>query len=195
MDKKDNIEIIFWENLRKGQVNALEGLYDLFIDDLYAYGIKQVYDKGYIMDCIHDLFVDLYKYRSKLSPTDNVRFYLFKSLKRKINKKYSEKGVWIDNDISDIEASMDKNYTESWEKKIIKEESVNEKKVWLLSALNKLTQKQKEVIFLRYNQEKTYEEIAKIMGVSVATARTIVYRAIKILRESSLLIWGIFKIF
>ncbi|MBJ6369609.1 RNA polymerase sigma factor [Snuella sedimenti] len=195
MSKKENITIIFWENLRKGQVNALEGLYDLFIDDLFAYGMKQVNVKGYVMDCIHDLFVDLYKYRSNLSETDNVKFYLFKSLKRKINKRYSGEKALIDGDISDMSYPFNQNYTEPWEKEIINEEFVNEKKVWLSNALGKLSKKQQRIVFLRYNEDKTYEEIAKIMGVSVATARTKVYRVIKKLRESSFSLFWFFKIF
>ena len=52
----------------------------------------------------------------------------------------------------------------------------------LANALESLTKKQRKGLFLRFNQDKSYEEISEIMEVSVQTARTIVYRALKALR-------------
>ena len=41
-------------------------------------------DRELVKDCIHDLIFDLYKYRKNLAENDNIRNYLFKSLKRKV---------------------------------------------------------------------------------------------------------------
>ena len=58
-----NSELTIWGNLKKGDQTALGELYNLYIDILYSFGIQHSQDRGYVMDCIHDLFVDLYKYR------------------------------------------------------------------------------------------------------------------------------------
>ncbi|MFT5214492.1 MAG: RNA polymerase sigma factor (sigma-70 family), partial [Patiriisocius sp.] len=78
------------------------------------------------------------------------------------------------------------NYTKSYEEEIIKSERTAEKHAKLENALCTLTEKQRKGLFLRYNQEKTYEEISLIMGVSIGSARTTTYRAIKALRKYSL---------
>ncbi|NIJ43902.1 RNA polymerase sigma-70 factor (ECF subfamily) [Wenyingzhuangia heitensis] len=174
-----------WLDFVKGDSNALGKLYDLYIDNLVGYGIKICGDKSYTMDCIHDLFVDLYKYQSKLSTTSDVQFYLYLALKRKINKKYKKKEVFLDPEAYQ-KVVYTKEYTKSNEESIIDREAYEEKILNLENAVSKLTKTQQKGISLRFKEEKSYEEIAQALQVSVASARTIVYRAIKALRESSL---------
>ena len=85
------LESTMWVDLKKGNKIALGKLYDIYIDSLFAFGIQNSQDRSFVMDCIHDLFLDLYKYRSTIKITDNSKNYLFKSLKRKINKRYLRK--------------------------------------------------------------------------------------------------------
>lgn len=184
---------IIWSKLKKGDNEALGQLYDIYIDQLLAYGISISNDKSFVMDCIHDLFVDLYKYRAKLADTNNVKYYLLTSLKRKIFKtsKKSELFVGINNSLGDD--VIFKDHTESFEDKIIFSEIVKEKSLRLIRALNLLTKKQKAGLLLRFDQERSYTEIAQILDISVASARTTVYRAIKLLRESSLIFFVLVK--
>ena len=181
-----NTETTIWKNLINGEETALGELYNLYIDILFCYGIQNSKDRGYVMDCIHDLFVDLYKYRKSLSVTDNVKYYLFRSLKRKINKKYNKKMISVSEEFQYSINSVNKNYTKSHEEEIIAKERTSEKHAKLENILCTLTEKQRKGLFLRYNKEKTYLEISQIMGVSVQTARTSIYRAIKALRKYSL---------
>ena len=179
-------ETEIWKDLTNGDVDALGQLYDLYIDKLYAHGMKQVYDKYYVMDCIHDLFIDLYKYRKKLARTDNVKYYLFKSLRRKINRKYQHKVEVVTLDSNQFLYGHHKNYTRSHEDQIILSELSSERSAKLSAALNLLSKKQKRGLFLRFNQGKSYPEIADIMGVSIETSRTVIYRAIKAIRKQNL---------
>ena len=50
-------------------------------------------------------------------------------------------------------------------------------------ALEHLPSRQKEALYLRYNESLEYEEVAKILHISVESARKQVYRALKTLRE------------
>ena len=75
------------------------------------------------------------------------------------------------------------HHIKSHEDAIIRAERRSEKQEKLSVVLEKLTKKQKTGIFLRFNQEKSYEEISEIMGISIPTARTLIYRALKVLRS------------
>ena len=79
-----------------------------------------------------------------------------------------------------------KNHTSSCEDDMIVNEWELEKTAALEKAMSTLTSKQREFLFLRFTQEKTYEEISFIMGVSIQSARTNIYRAIKSLRHNKL---------
>jgi len=195
--KPQKIDFQMWDELKKGSTLALGRLYDLYIDDLFSYGVQYSKDRGYVMDCIHDLFFDLYRYRTNLAMTDNVKSYLLKSLQRKINKKYSRKIIPLQGDypleINDLRTSQ----TASFEQGIIDAEHAAEKSAKLTLAMECLSKKQKKGLFLRFTQDKSYEEIAEIMKTSAPSARTAIYRALKMLREQpiSVLILIYFYIF
>lgn len=176
--------IIAWEKLINGDKYALGDLYDQYIDVLFSYGMYHSKDRGYVMDCIHDLFLDLYKYRKKLSTTTNVKYYLFKSLKRKINRKYKTKDIPVSKEEFQFKFEGNKkNHISSCEERIIVEERLLERNQNLLKALKTLTKNQRKILFLRFNEDRTYEEISEIMDISIDTARTSIYRAIKKLRK------------
>tara|TARA_B110000503_G_scaffold19286_1_gene28666 strand:+ start:413 stop:1075 length:663 start_codon:yes stop_codon:yes gene_type:complete len=180
------LETAIWANFKKGDKAALGKLYDKYVDVLFAFGIQNSQDRSFVMDCIHDLFLDLYKYRTNILITDNAKNYLFKSLKRKINKKYSIKITPESEEFINHKNKIYKNHTDSCEKNIIINDEKLEKRTALENALCSLTSKQREYLFLRFNQEKTYEEISFIMDVSIQSARTNIYRAIKSLRHFKL---------
>lgn len=183
MEDYKEIETISWKKLKKGNIAALGDIYDLYIDDLYLYGMQRSEDKDYVMDCIHDLFLDLYKYRSKLATTNNVKYYLLKSLKRKLSRQYKSKVIPTSNEYHFESSYTQGNYSKSPEEEVIELEYVEEKTHKLTEALTYLTKRQKKGLSLRFNEEKSYETIAEIMDVSVQTSRTIIYRGIKTLRQ------------
>lgn len=175
---------LIWKRLKKGDIDALGELYDLYADELFAYGMEKVYNKTHVMDGIHDLFVDLYKYRSNLTVPANVKYYLLKSLRRKVYRKQTPK-----QNIS-IEDSFFENKmfspALSYEEKVIEVERSMEEKDKLKTALTFLTTRQQKVLQLRYTENRTYTEIAEAMNISIATSRTLVYRALSVLRKHCL---------
>ncbi|MEE9362619.1 MAG: sigma-70 family RNA polymerase sigma factor [Cellulophaga sp.] len=183
MEVHKKTDLILWEKLKKGSISALGELYDIYIEDLFSYGMQTSSDKEYVMDCIHDLFLDLYKYKYKLASTDNVKYYLLKALKRKINKKYNKKIISVASEYAVKNSCLQGNYAESYEEEIIALEYASERTSKLGNSLNFLTSRQKTGLFLRFAQERPYEEIAEIMNVSIQSSRTIIYRAIKALKQ------------
>ena len=98
-----------------------------------------------------------------------------------------KKIIPISNEDMFFDNSIKKSYTHSFESEIIENEEVLERNMKLAISLTTLTKKQKSGLFLRFNQGKTYEEIAEAMGVSIDSARTTIYRALKKLRKQPLI--------
>ncbi|WP_298791576.1 sigma-70 family RNA polymerase sigma factor [uncultured Allomuricauda sp.] len=187
MSTQKKEELILWNEIKKGNVIALGQVYDLYIKLLFSYGFQLSNDKNYVMDCIHDLFLDLYKYRERLSATDNIKYYLITSLRRKINRKYKHSLVHF-SERENIENQMDAlQHVLSPEERLIALENDSKKVGIWQKANNFLTKTQLRGLQLRFMEERPYEEIAEIMDVSVGTSRTIIYRAIKSLRKNMIL--------
>ncbi len=184
METQKKEEQLLWSEMKKGNVIALGQLYDLYIKTLFSYGFQISHDKDYVMDCIHDLFLDLYKYREKLSETDNIKYYLLKSLRRKVNKKYKQNLVhFAENATLENHPGLVLHALSPEEKLIAIENDFKKNTIWQ-KAKEFLTKTQLRGLQLRYKEERPYEEIAEIMDVSVETSRTIIYRAIKSLRKN-----------
>jgi len=183
LENRKKLETLLWGELKEGDISALGKLYDQYIDMLFSYGMQLSNNKDHVMNCIHDLFVDLYKYRTKLAKTDNVKYYLFKSLKRKIYKKVNTKLVLTKDNFTNVNTTKTGIYSKSYEEDIIASEHVSERSIKLAEAMNSLTERQREALFLRFNEDRPYEEIAELLNVSVQTSRTTIYRAIKSLRN------------
>lgn len=160
-------------------MRALGDLYDIYADRLFAYGMQFSKDKSHVMDAIHDLFLNLYKYRKTLAATDNVTFYLFRSLKNNILKVENKNRSFVPFFYDENETSGEP----SIEDRICAEEFENDRAYKLAKAITKLSKKQRKALFLRYTEERSYEDIATIMNVSIQTSRTIIYRAVKTLRK------------
>ena len=180
VQKLRNKDYFLWKRFKDGDDEAFYWLYDQNIDALYSFGISVSKDKEFVKDCIHDLFLDIYKYRHQLSDTDSIRFYLFRSLKRKIHKRGKKLlSVMYNEDV----ISTREQFVPGAEKNIVERETQDENHLILEKAMEKLTQHQKEALFLKFDQNLSYPEIAELLGISVESVRTNVYRALKTLRE------------
>jgi len=165
-----------WIDFIRGDENAFEAIYKEHIDGLFAFGIKYHSDKETVLDCIHDLFVDLFN-NSNIAKQVEVKFYLFSSLRRRLLKTKTEKDRFVVNTLPE-----ELLWTSSPELEWIKreDETVNIQRI--KKQVEMLPKRQREVLFLKYYLDFSYEEIAAIMDVSVESCRTLSYRAIKQLK-------------
>lgn len=182
MKPEEHIERL-WEELRKGSTVALGAIYDCYADILFARGMQICGDRAQVMDAIHDLFLDLYKYRKKLSACTNVRSYLLCSLQRNINRKNKTRERPLYGEETLQEKILFGNAVQSAEEEYIFSEIQTEKVLRLRTSFDRLTDRQRQALTLKFNEGKPYEEIAEIMNVSVETSRTLIYRAVKVLRK------------
>ena len=169
-----------WRKIKKGDLDAFNILYEQYADQLYSFGMVYHKDSAFVKDCIHDLFLEIHKYRHKLADTDNIRLYLMKSLKRRLFK--SRKNI-ISLSFNDSAIQQNNHKEKSVEDSIIESETVRGLQNMVKRSLSKLSDRQQEVLFLKFNSELSYEEIAIILEISVESTRTLVYRSIKSLRE------------
>jgi len=184
--KETRHDCYLWEQIKKGDMLAFNCLYDKYVDCFFSYGIQFCRDREYTKDCIHDLFLDIYKYRKNLSEAANVKSYLQVSLKRKITKRYKQKVVVFNSEIMDAKKE---GAVVSHEEHLIRLEFEKENKTKFSRALQKLPLQQKEGLLLKFYQNKSYEEISEILGITVSSCRTLVYRALKNVRQ------GVYNIF
>lgn len=172
------------ERLHRGDMEALGCLYDMHIDYLVAFGLKYVNDMAWVEDQIHDLFLEIFKARSRILQIQNMKAYLSTCLKRKLYKRNKSKELLVPEEKFPFLQLEGSDYVESSiETKWIDSEQVESLKLGLKSAMDSLTMHQQSALHLRFVENKSYGEIAEDLEVSKASARTLLYRSIKVLRE------------
>lgn len=181
ISKKSN-EIEIWNALRQGDKAALDYIYKNQVRSLFEYGMKISSNKVLVEDCIHDLFLDLWNKRGKLKQIDGVKFYLFTAIKRRLIRKMEREGKSFFVNFQTQSIPFEIEF--SSESKIIAHELDQEKVGRLNKALTKLTPRQKEAVFLKYYQQFTYQQIAKILEIEVKASYKLVARAIEVLKAS-----------
>jgi len=171
--KKD---ILLWESFRKGNKEAFATLFREHYETLFRYGNKLTSDIEVLEDCIQELFIEIWQARTE-TPVFSVKAYLIKSLKYKILKSFRQKSK-----VLSLTAGNDHVFEWSHETFLIAEEVSAEKKQRISAALQRLSNRQREIIYLKYYQNLSYEEVSEIMNINYQVARNLLYQAIKSLK-------------
>jgi len=164
-----------WNNLKNSDQKALEQIYRTHFSSLFIYGKRLTKDESTVEDCIQELFVELWNRRANLSDTDTIKPYLFVSLKRKvfatIKKLRKSTGTELEEKHFDLELAIDQI--------LVNKETSEEQKSSLSRAFAELSDRQKEILYLKYYSEMDYKEISEIMDMNYQSARNLVSRAIQ----------------
>lgn len=180
MQKKLQIEKI-WRSFKAGDSEAFAYLYNLHLNSLYRYGTKLCNDEDLVKDAIQEVYLDLYLKREKnKSNPQNLKFYLILALKHNLIKKLKKRRRLIAGEDNE-ELTFEPEY--SIEHDIIEQEQNEERSRNIKNILQQIPSRQKEALYLRYNESMEYIEIAHILNISVESARKQVYRALKTVRD------------
>lgn len=169
-----------WEQFKAGDKNATSYIYYQHVQMLYRYGKKFTSDSELVKDTIQELFFDLIRTRAGLGTTDNIRFYLFKSLRRKITNEKLKKPLIKD---SEEEQTSELTIVYSYEEELINLEDLSRREQLVQKGLAGLSPKQREILFYRYTCEFEYEQICEIMKMKYDSARKMVFRALQSLKD------------
>lgn len=181
MDKSVN-ETQLWEAFQTGDEEAYTRLYRLHARAMYRYGLSLVpVSEAFVLDCIHDVFTELWAKRQRLSAPDNVRYYLLKSLKTRILhllKRQERPHQFISQN------DFDNLWTEPSSDEIRAQEEESAQRQELVKRLiDQLPPRQQEAIRLRFVENMEYTQIAEMLSMNRQSAQNLVFRAIEKLRN------------
>jgi RNA polymerase sigma factor (sigma-70 family) len=172
-----------WRRFQQGDENAIASIYSIHFDNLYKYGYKFTRDNALIEDCIQELFIKIIRNRSNLSVPDSVKNYLFKALRSYIFDKMEKLKKYP---TKELEESVNFDLEPDRETEIVRGEEASAQQEKLKAALEQLTPRQREAIFLKYEEGFSYPEIAEMLSLTQKAAYKLVARAIQALRSMGL---------
>lgn len=170
-----------WLSFREGDREAFSFIYIHHLDILFNYGMKVINDRSLVKDSIQELFIDLWKSRQNLSGTDNIRYYLFKALRRRLIREVKRQRLHTEKYIQNFKGEIT---VVSPETIFISAEISEHRKAILRKALGKISLRQQEVLNLLFFENYTYEQVSQLMSINVKSVYTLAWKAFTSLRKS-----------
>ena len=168
-----------WNDFRDGSRDAFSQLYERFSADLYRYGYNLIRNRQLVEDCLHELFLHLHDNRQRLGPTDNIRFYLYRSLRRRLLDSVTRLNKLDSDDYLFDSAEF---LIQPYEQTLVEEQVVEQQKLLVIAQLNKLPKRQKEILYLVYMKGLSYPQAAEVMDITMKSVYNTINVALTTLR-------------
>lgn len=183
-------DITLWNNLKEGDEKSFSMLFERYYADLVRYGNSLSPYEEKVQDCVQDVFTDIWVYRASLQGSVVVKAYLLSSVRKRIARLFERDHIFRKTTSTDSIAFL---LEFSVEHELIDDDYVTKEKVIHLNKLlNELPSRQKEALYLRYNQGLTVEQIAEMLDVNYQSASNLLHRGLLSLRKE----WkGTFSLF
>jgi len=148
--------------------------------DLFNWGMRLHHEREFVKDCIQEIFLSLWKIQGTIAPVENVRSYLLVVLKSRILRELSKKENRLYQSLTDdyafaVEFSADLH--------LIEEEHEVYQLRKLEQVMNHLPPRQKELIYLRFHQNLSFEQIAEVMQLGRQSVYNLLQKSLGSLRK------------
>lgn len=166
-------------NYCSSDMDIIQSLYDQYANDLLLYGLKMGYHRDVLEDAIHDIFYRMCRSPHRLKKIEKLKLYLFSALKNQLVNvgKATSKNSTTDIQEFNFTVEIDSLHI------LIEEEERIRIKEKINKLLEVLSDKQREVIYLRFFKEMSYEEIGIMLNMTPASVKNVVYKAINKIRK------------
>lgn len=179
MDFSKQTDAAIWKLISGGSDPAFVYVYETYSEVLFRYGLRITTDKTLIEDSVHDVFLRIWTKRSLLTISCSLKFYLIRAFRRDLIKKVQEIRKKRFAELSEV----DRHWEVSFQELLLENQIILESNENVKAAINHLSDRQREAVFLRYIEGLEYQQIAELMQVKVISLYNLIQKALKNLSQ------------
>ncbi|MVM35316.1 sigma-70 family RNA polymerase sigma factor [Spirosoma sp. HMF4905] len=172
-----------WLRFKADDKNAFDQLVEARYRLLFNYATRFTKDRALIKDCVQDLFLELWNRRKAIADTPYVTIYLIKALRNNLLRKLRREMNWRSTIEEGIESETILADNLTAENEWIAGETLINTEQRLRRAVSQLPKRQQEVVFLKFYEGLSNDDIAQVMAVEKQTVANFLYRAMSQLRS------------
>lgn len=166
------------EQVQQGDQSAFQTLYDLCYQHVYSYALNLSHNEADAMDITQETFIQVYQSIDKLQSPEAFPLWLNRIVYSKFHRILAkQKETAIEQD------SLQYHVDNSDQAKKVNDTYLLDDKEIIRNMIDKLTDKQKEVIQLMYYEQYTSLEIAKLLELPEGTVKSRIFEAKKALQK------------
>jgi RNA polymerase sigma factor (sigma-70 family) len=168
-----------WTRVGSGDQDAYGQLYVFYYRRLYNYGRKMTTDIALLEDALQETLVAVWTGRERLHMVQKPHSYLLQTFRFILFRKLRQ-----DRKVQSLDNVEPGEPDFGREEMLIRRDLQADQRQRLGQALQNLTSRQREAIFLRFYEGLSYEEVAGIMSISVKATYKLMSRALLQLKET-----------
>lgn len=166
-----------WERLKAGDTAAFGEISTRYYRLLFDYGRKFTKDRELIKDVIQDVLLLIWQKREQIDSNENVKLYLLKIVRNRLYKELQKQQLRA------TEAYFEQmEFIDSEETLIISTESAQSSIAKLNLHLKNLPKRQQEVLFLKFYQDLSNDEIAEVMHINRQSVANLLHNGLRLLK-------------
>ncbi|WP_157963021.1 RNA polymerase sigma-70 factor [Chitinophaga deserti] len=160
--------------LAGNDARAFEVLYQRHAGAMYQFAYKKVPVQAIVEDLLQEVFANLYRRRAELSHIENIRSYLYNALRNRIFNELRNSLLHEQHHAQmppEQVTALHINYDLQQLEKVF------------AAALDKLTERSREIFLLSRRDHLSYKEIAERLGISVKAVEKHMSRSLGVMRD------------
>ncbi len=174
-----------WSKMKEGDEKSFESLFKELYAELCSYALQYTSDRFLADEIVQDVFIKIWQNRENITPTKSIKAYIFQTVhnscintlvqkrcKKSINNVFLSEESWkIIQESTQINSFLLEKLEAEDTEQIIKQ------------IIQSLPASCSEIFTLSRFENKSNQEIAEMLNVSVSTVRTQIYRALDRISE------------
>jgi RNA polymerase sigma factor (sigma-70 family) len=166
-----------WERLLQGDKEALYELYTRYYHTLLFIGLKNIPDSDLVKDVIQQQFLYLWEKRNTLMEAKNVRSYLIISFLRRLTSDWVKARRTVNLEVA-WSKKEEEGFETSWEETLIIKDDREAIRKNLMTVINALPARQRELILLKFYEGLSYDDITQKTGLTHRTVYNKIHEAL-----------------
>jgi RNA polymerase sigma-70 factor (ECF subfamily) len=171
-----------WIRFKADDEKAFDQLVQARYRVLFNYATRFTKDRDLIKDCIQDLFLELWNRRAAIVETPYVTIYLIKAFRNNLFRRIRRETARPFTSDETLEWETIATDELTADHKWIADETLVSTEQSLRLAVDQLPKRQQEVVFLKFYEGLTNDDIAQVMDIEKQTVANFLYRAMTQLR-------------
>ena len=172
-----SLDPTLWRRIAQDDREAYEIMYRYYFARFYNYGKKFVADSALIEDATQEALLIIWEKRASIQELRFANTYFYTTFRNILLTKIKQKRP----DLLPLDPLEEPGFNA--EQLLLQKEADEQVKGKLDKAIQGLTPRQREAIFLRFYEELSYEEVALVLNITTKATYKVVARALSSLKE------------
>ena len=150
----------------------------MYYQDLYQYGKRMTKDEHLVEDALQETFISFWKYRETTSVPAGVRNFVLKAYRNQLMLLFRERsGTAYPGE------PLEFSFEVAFDELIVAGEDASQLSFKINNAVQQLTPRQREIIYYRFFENLSFEEIGVLMNMQTRATYKLAARALEALKN------------